>query len=59
VCSDSDPSLARIRQAIDDLAASPRDGADVAHRLDALWAMVAEVDPELTHRLAGYFPDAR
>ena len=29
-------------------------GDDVAARLAAIWAMVAEADPELTRRLPGY-----
>jgi len=58
--------LARIGVAIDELAGMARraeagDTAgqpgqvdDVADRLAQLWAMVAELDPELARRLPGY-----
>jgi hypothetical protein len=50
--------IGQLGQAIDELAdaagvpdASPR---DVAQRLARLWDMVADLDPELARRLAGY-----
>ncbi|HEV2377973.1 MAG TPA: hypothetical protein VGS19_38155 [Streptosporangiaceae bacterium] len=62
MCSDSDYNLhlARIKQAIDELAtATPGTAEDpeMAQRLARLWAMLAELDPAMAVRLAGYFPD--
>ena len=60
MCSTTGERLARLGQAIDDLAAESkaqaRAGAagDVADRLAGAWAMLAELDPELARRLAGY-----
>jgi hypothetical protein len=51
--------LARISEAIDQLAADAASGADgdaeqSAGRLAAIWAMLAEADPGLAQRLPGY-----
>jgi hypothetical protein len=50
--------LDRLGRAIDELAAAAqgRDATvrDVAARLARVWAMVADLDPELARRLAGY-----
>jgi len=60
MCSTTGERLARIGIAIDELAvdsavqAPPGEADDVAHRLAQLWAMVAELDPELAKRLPGY-----
>jgi hypothetical protein len=60
MCSTTGDRLARLGQAIDDLAAASKEqtrtGApgDVADRLASVWAMLAELDPELARRLAGY-----
>ncbi|MGD0373674.1 MAG: hypothetical protein ABSB01_03675 [Streptosporangiaceae bacterium] len=60
MCSTTDELLARLSRAIDDLAADSRGQAcasaadHVADRLADIWAMVAELDPELGRRLAGY-----
>jgi hypothetical protein len=55
-------ALDRLGAAIEELAAAQdQDGAsggaagpEVAARLAGLWAMVAELDPELARRLGGY-----
>jgi hypothetical protein len=60
MCSTTGDQLARLGQAIDDLAAESKEQAragaadDVADRLAGAWAMLAELDPELAKRLAGY-----
>jgi hypothetical protein len=59
MCSTSDPRLADIGMAIDELAEDAAgqgvDTADaLAGRLAELWAMVAAMDPELAQRLPGY-----
>jgi predicted transcriptional regulator len=60
MCSTTDGLLARLGRAIDDLAADScgqphASAADhVADRLADIWAMVAELDPGLARRLAGY-----
>jgi hypothetical protein len=51
--------LARISEAIDQLAVDAASGADgdpeqAAARLAAIWAMLAEADPGLAQRLPGY-----
>jgi hypothetical protein len=65
MCSISrDPSpepgeLDRLGRAIDELAAAQGQDAsapDIAARVARLWDMVAELDPELARRLAGYGP---
>jgi anti-sigma factor RsiW len=59
MCSNAADRLARLGEAIDRLAAQAASLADatpaeVAERLAALWAMVAELDPGLAGRLRGY-----
>jgi hypothetical protein len=63
MCSTTGERLARIGTAIDELAAEAMaraqaghvDQADsIANRLAQLWAMLAELDPELAKRLPGY-----
>ena len=63
MCSTGGADLARICQAIEDLAERAGHGGeeddeagDAARlaRLAAIWAMVAEADPELAKRLPGY-----
>ncbi len=60
MCSTTGERLARLGQAIDDLADESREQAragaagDVTDRLADAWAMLAELDPELARRLAGY-----
>jgi hypothetical protein len=66
MCSTAAERLARIGTAIDELAAAALPGAgegqpsqpgqhdDIAGRLAQIWAMIAELDPELSKRLPGY-----
>jgi hypothetical protein len=56
MCSMTDPRLALIGTAIDELAEDAAgEGVDTLHRrLAELWAMVAALDPELAQRLPGY-----
>jgi hypothetical protein len=60
MCSTAGDRLARISIAIDELAADsaaraqPGQADDLADRLAQLWAMIAELDPELARRLPGY-----
>jgi hypothetical protein len=60
MCSTPGELLAKIGDAIDELAADsaasapPRSAEDMADRLAQLWAMIAELDPELARRLPGY-----
>jgi hypothetical protein len=69
VCSNAAARIARICAAIEELAGPLSDqaavggapgpgpdraGDDVAGRLAAIWAMIAEADPELARRLPGY-----
>lgn len=53
MCSTLADRLARIEQAIDELAAESGT-AEAADRLARLWQMVADLDPELSRRMAGY-----
>ena len=53
MCSTLSDRLAQIEQAIDELAAESRT-AEAADRLARLWQMVADLDPELSRRMAGY-----
>ncbi len=61
MCSTDEERLARLGQAIDDLAADSRTAAaaaerdHVANRVAGIWALLAELDPELASRLAGYY----
>ena len=70
MCSNDAARIARICAAIEELAGpvreqdgltaalsgatGPRADDDVARRLAAIWAMIAEADPELARRLPGY-----
>jgi hypothetical protein len=63
MCSTAAERLARIGTAIDELAAAALPGAgegqpgqhdDIPGRLAQIWAMIAELDPELSKRLPGY-----
>jgi hypothetical protein len=65
MCSTLEMRLAMLRAAIDEVALAARadraghtDPGDLAKRLAALWAMIAELDPALAARLRGYGPDA-
>ena len=53
MCSTLADRLARIERAIDELAGESGT-ADVEDRLARLWQMVADLDPELSRRMAGY-----
>ncbi len=67
MCSITDPRLAMIGTAIDELAQAARDEAartragderpgtpdTMAERLAGIWAMVADLDPGLAGRLSG------
>jgi len=53
MCSTLADRLAQIERAIDELAAGAGT-AGVADRLARLWQMVADLDPELSRRMAGY-----
>lgn len=53
MCSTLADRLARIERAIDELAAESGT-AEAAGRLARLWQMVADLDPELSRRMAGY-----
>ena len=64
MCSTREARIAKIGAAIDEVAAAARGGAaghgdatDLAARLAGIWAMVAELDPDLAARLRNYFPD--
>lgn len=61
MCSSVEECLARISEAIDEVAAAVSAGGaggagldDLAERLARIWAMVAEIDPALARRLRGY-----
>lgn len=59
MCSNTATRLTRIGEAIDQLAAEAAAAGDggpsqVAGRLAALWAMIAELDPGLARQLRGY-----
>jgi hypothetical protein len=64
MCSTAAQRIAEIGRAIDDLAvqAGPRaeagpaasDADPIVARLAELWALLAELDPEVARRLAGY-----
>jgi hypothetical protein len=66
MCSTREARLARLRAAIDEVALAaradpPGDAGpeELAERLAGLWAMMAELDPDLAARLRGYYPDTR
>jgi hypothetical protein len=55
----------RLAEAIAELAVTLRNapaneanGGELAGRLAGVWAMVADLDPAVAARLAGYQPDA-
>jgi hypothetical protein len=60
MCSTASERLARIGMAIDELAADSlapdRAGPDAGmqERLARIWAMIAELDPELARRVPAY-----
>jgi hypothetical protein len=61
VCSTRDRRIARIGEAIDEVATAMRGATltsaemdDLAGRVADIWAMVAEIDPALAVRLPGY-----
>ena len=58
MCSTVEERLALIGKAIDEVAAAaavPGAGLDdLADRLAQIWAMVADIDPDLAGRLRGY-----
>jgi hypothetical protein len=63
MCSITDQQLALIGMAIDELAEAARAGAGdsrpgtsdtMAERVARIWAMVADLDPGLAHRLSQY-----
>jgi hypothetical protein len=57
MCSTAEQRIAEIRRAIDELAvkAAPAADADpIVARLAELWALLAELDPEVARRVAGY-----
>lgn len=64
MCSTTEGRLARIGEAIDEVAAALTTGApsdaeldDLAGRLARIWGMIAELDPALAGRLRGYTAD--
>ena len=66
MCSTQGARLARLRAAIDEVALAARADPpghatpeELAERLAGLWAMMAELDPDLAARLRGYYPDTR
>jgi hypothetical protein len=60
MCSTEDERLTRLGQAIEDLAADAQGQPPVtadeqaASRVADIWAMLAELDPELASRMARY-----
>ncbi|HET9898740.1 MAG TPA: hypothetical protein VFQ44_27780 [Streptosporangiaceae bacterium] len=58
MCSIAAQRIAEIGQAIDDLAgkagAHPVDTDPLLTKLAELWTLLAELDPEVARRLAGY-----
>lgn len=58
MCSSAAQRIAEIGRAIDDLAGdagrTAGDADPIVARLAELWALVAELDPEMAKRLAGY-----
>ena len=60
VCSTREARIARLRQAIEETAAlsGEEDLPELNRRLAALWAILADLDPVMAARLAGYSPEA-
>jgi hypothetical protein len=64
MCSTTSERLTRIGMAIDELAAdsltADHAGSDTGmqDRLARIWAMIAELDPELARRMPRYGPGA-
>ena len=62
MCSTAGERLARLGEAIDELAADSQapyavsSDASLEDRLAGIWAMVAELDPELARRVSNYDP---
>jgi hypothetical protein len=62
MCSTAGERLARLGEAIDELAAdslaphAASSDAAIQERLASIWAMVAELDPELARRVCDYHP---
>jgi hypothetical protein len=61
MCSNRDARIARLREAIDELAVTLRNTpageaglGEVASRLAGIWEMIAELDPAMAKRLRGY-----
>jgi hypothetical protein len=56
VCSIDEAALRRVAEAIDRLDAERKsaDPAQLAARIAAIWAMVAEIDPQLTRLASRY-----
>jgi hypothetical protein len=61
MCSTRDAQIARLGEAIDDLAVTLRKTpaseaclGDVTARLAGIWALIAELDPAVATRLRGY-----
>lgn len=57
VCSTNGASLGAVAQAIEELAADSRAGlaqACLAERIAGIWAMLADLDPELARRRSAY-----
>jgi len=58
MCSTAAQRIAEIGRAIDDLAVravlTPADADPIVARLAELWTLLAELDPEVARRLAGY-----
>jgi hypothetical protein len=56
VCSIDEAALRRVAEAIDRLDAERKSGdpAQLAAQIAAIWAMVAEIDPELARLASRY-----
>jgi len=61
MCSNAVGRLTRLGEAIDQLAADAANACagldELAGRLAAIWAMMAELDPALARQLRGYTGD--
>jgi hypothetical protein len=65
MCSTRDARIARLGEAIDELATTLRTTpageaglGEVASRLAGIWEMIAELDPAVATRLRGYSADS-